>query len=278
MRDRRNVLWVWIVSVFLFACLTETITAQVFEKMVIPDDAPFSPDPAPSGKAYPTDPTANIRWSGGEEGVSDIQNAFNNARSVENTQLETAVPALTMPAQTTWDGMSDGEKALWLINRERIDRGVHPLHGLETNVTEVAQYYAQYLLDNNTIGHGADGLTPKERMDTKPAIKNCHDFLSVSENLFGAGGSDSVSLPIERAVYVWMYQDASSWGHRHAILWYPYTDNSGPTGQEGFLGIGRASGPYMDAPYGEVVVMNVFDPCASWVYDQGANSYILWTK
>jgi len=176
--------------------------------------------------------------------------------------------------------MSDGQKALWLINRERIDRSVMPLHGIETNVTVVAQYYAQYLIDHNAFSHDADGRTPWQRLYANSAIGACHDSLSVAENLAGfmTSGS-SIALPVERSVYMWMYEDASSsWGHRHAILWYPYNDNSGPTGQEGFLGIGRANGPYQGWNYGEVIVMNVFDPCSSWVYSQEQNSYLLWTK
>ncbi|MCG7852354.1 MAG: hypothetical protein MIO92_07515, partial [Methanosarcinaceae archaeon] len=49
-------------------------------------------------------------------------------------------------------------------------------------------------------------------------------------------------------------------------LWFPYTDNSGTPGMEGFLGIGRANGgPYQgpfSAPwnYAEIIVMNVFTP------------------
>src|SRR3990172_4020279 len=80
---------------------------------------------------YPTDPTADIPWSGGTNGVADIQAAFNNARTVENSQLGSSIPMLTLPGQTEWNSMSDGQKALWLINRERIDRGVPPLHELE---------------------------------------------------------------------------------------------------------------------------------------------------
>ncbi len=65
---------------------------------------------------------------------------------------------------------------------------------------------------------------------------------------------------------------AAAWGHRHAILWYPYNNNSGPTGAEGFLGIGRASGGPYQGPFtsewnfAEIIVMNVFDPCATWDY------------
>jgi hypothetical protein len=225
--------------------------------------------------SYPTDPSSNISWSGNTNSVADVQAAFNNARAIENSQLGTSIPMLTLPSQTSWSSMSDGEKALWLINRERIDRGVMPLHGLENNVNSVAQYYADYLLNNNAWGHQADGRDPWERLSDNPAIGACHDFLSVSENLaaFVTSGS-SIALPIERTIFMWMYTDGDccSWGHRHAVLWYPYNDNSGPSGREGFLGIGRANGgPYQGGfqqswPFAEIIVMNVFDPCASWSY------------
>ena len=222
--------------------------------------------------SYPPDLSSDIAWSAGFSGVADIQAAFNHARTVENTQLGTSIPMLTLPSQAAWDGMSDGEKALRLINRERIDRGVAPLQGLEPNVTSVAQYYADYLLDNNAWGHMEDGRTPWERLEDNPAIGACHDFLPIAENLsvFVTSGS-SIPLPIERTIYMWNYEDAgSSWGHRHAVLWYPYNDNSGAPGNEGFLGIGRANGGPYQGPFSqpwnfaEMIVMNVFDPCPTW--------------
>jgi len=223
---------------------------------------------------YPPDPTADIPWSGDTFSVADIQAAFNNARTTENAQLGTSTPMLTLPSQAEWDSMSDGEKALWLINRERIDRGVEPLHGLETNVTSVAQYFAQYLLDNDVFDHNADGRTPWQRLGDNPAIGACHDFLNVAENLaVFVSSATSIPLPVERAVYNWTYDDSgSSWGHRHAVLWYPYNDNSGPDGKEGFLGIGRANGGPYQGPftrpwdYAEIIVMNIFDPCSTWDY------------
>ena len=223
--------------------------------------------------AYPADPTADIAWlsSCGYTGVSSIQCAFNNARSAENYQLGTSVPALTLPSQATWDAMSNGEKALGLINRERIDRGIGPLTDVEMNVTGVAQIYALYLLDHDVWGHTADGRTPWERLEDNPDIGACHDFLSVAENLaaFAASGG-SIPLPVERSVYMWMYEDtAASWGHRHTIVWYPYNDNSGSSGTEGFLGIGRASGSWQSYPVAEIMVMNVFDPCAGWADADG---------
>jgi len=224
--------------------------------------------------SYPPDPASDIDWSAGTGGVVDIQAGFNYARAQENTQLGLSLPMLTLPAQSTWNTFSDGERALWLINAERRDRDLLPLHSVESNVTGVAQTYAQYLLENDKWGHNADGRSPWERLDANPAIHACHDFLSVAENLavFVTSGS-SIALPVERSVYMWLYEDAGSgWGHRHAILWYPYNDNSGPSGQEGFLGIGRASGGPYQGPfsqpwnYAELIVMNVFDPCASWDY------------
>ena len=223
---------------------------------------------------YPSDPTLDITWSAGTTGVSDIQTAFNDARQTENLQLGIAIPMLNLPSQAEWDAMTDGEKALWLINRERIDRGVHPLHGLEENVTSVAQYYAQYLIDNNAWGHYEDGNSPWERLAANPAIGACHDYLGVAENLavFMTTGS-SIPLPIERSVFNWMYNDGAccSWGHRHAILWNPYTENSGDPDMEGFLGIGRASGPYSGWNFAEMIVMNVFDPCSEWDYRNANN-------
>jgi len=233
-----------------------------------------SSPPSVHALSYPPDPNADIAWTGGTSGVTDIQNAFNHARTQENSQLGASIPVMSLPSQTEWNSKSDGEKALWLINRERIDRGVAPLSGIESNVTGVAQYYADYLLDNNAWGHEKDGYDPWERLNNNPAIGACHDFLSISENLavFVTTGT-SIALPIERAIYMWMYTDkGSGWGHRHAILWYPYNDNSGLVGDEGFLGIGRANGGPYKGPFSsewnfaELIVMNVFDPCATWLY------------
>jgi len=233
---------------------------------------------------YPPDPSADIPWTAGTSGVADIQTAFNYARTHENAQLGLHLPMLTLPSQTAWDALSNSEKALWLINKERVDRGVMALHGVESNVTSVAAYYADYLLENDVFSHNADGNSPWERLNTNPAIAACHDFLSVAENLavFVTSGS-SIPLPVERAVYMWMYKDAgSAWGHRHAILWYPYNDNSGISGMEGFLGIGRAAGGPYQGPFSavwnfaEIMVMNVFDPCATWDYGEPViNSRVL---
>jgi uncharacterized protein YkwD len=229
---------------------------------------------------YPADPIADIPWSCQTAGVDDIECAFNAARSTENSQLGTSIPMLSLSDQGEWDNMSDGERAIWLINRERIDRGITPLHGLETNVTEIAQYYAQYLMDNNAFGHYEDGRSPWERLEDNPSIGTCNEFLNVAENLavFWTSGS-IIPLPLERSIYMWLYDDAdSSWGHRHAILWYPYNDNSGPAGKEGFLGIGRASGSHSGWNYSDLIVMNVFDPCTTWAYQSAGKRALPWVQ
>lgn len=222
----------------------------------------------PLEASYPTDPVSGLEWPyNSESTVAQVQARFNAARTNENSQLGISLPMMTLPSQSAWDAMTDGEKALWLINRERLDRGVHALHGLESNVSGVAQYYADYLMVNNVFGHCEDGLCPWDRLNTNPAINGCHDFLSVAENLSVLWGG--WTLPVERAVYSWMYDDAPSlWGHRHAILWYPYNDNSGPSGVEGFLGLGHSTGVHQGWSNSDIFVMNVFDPCSTWVYGE----------
>ena len=215
--------------------------------------------------SYPPDPLSDIEWPySTENSVAAIQSRFNTARTNENSQLGTSIPMLSLPSQSVWDSMSDGERALWLINRERVDRDLTPLHGIEANVTSVVQAYAQYLIDNDVFSHTADGKTPWQRLMENPLINACHDSY-MAENLAGFWGS--WMLPVERAVYVWMYDDSSSsWGHRHNLLWYPYTDNSGPVGKEGFIGIGRATGTFQGWSNSNIIVMNVFDPCSTWDY------------
>ena len=231
-------------------------------------------------RTYPADPTADTAASPSQfTSVANVQSAINAARAAENSQLGTSIRMLEMPEQETWDEMSDSERGLWLVNRERTDRmgaatiGLLPLQDIETNVTNVARNYANYLLTNNKWGHTVDGKDPWARMNSISAINSCHDFLSVGENLYVSVSTNNnrLTYQVEMAIYLWMYADSgSAWGHRHAILWYPYIDNNGSAGKEGFMGIGVAKGgPYQGPfssswPYASIVVMNMFDQCATW--------------
>ena len=216
--------------------------------------------------AYPTDPAADLEWPySSENTVAAVESRFNTARSNENSQLGTSLPMLSLPSQSEWDDMNHNDKALWLINREREDRNLLPLHGTESHVIGIAQYYAEYLLASNEFSHDADGNSPWQRLNTDTAINSCHDFLNIAENLAVLWGG--WTLPVERSIYMWMYEDSgSNWGHRHAILWYPYENNSGPSTNEGFLGIGISEGTHQNWPDSYIVVMNVFDPCSTWQY------------
>jgi len=215
--------------------------------------------------AYPPDPLSDVKWpSSSENSVTAVQNRFNAARTNENSELGTSIPMMSLPSQSAWDTLSDGEKALWLINRERVDRGLAPFHGIESNATSVADAYAQYLMDSDLFSHNADGKTPWQRLMENPVINACHDSF-FAENLAGFWGN--WLLPVERAVYLWMYDDSgSSWGHRHILLWYPLNDNSGPAGKEGLVGIGRATGVFQGYSNSNIIVMDLFDPCSTWDY------------
>jgi len=127
--------------------------------------------------AYPPDPLSDVDWPySSENSVAAVQNRFNAARTNENSELGTSIPMMSLPSQSAWDTLSDGEKALWLINRERIDRDLAPFHGIEANVTGVAQAYAQYLMDNDLFSHNADGKTPWQRLMENPVVNDCHDW------------------------------------------------------------------------------------------------------
>ena len=269
-----------LLSVFLYAVFVISMpaTAAVPEQETPADAAAVTQN-------YPRDPTSEIKWTGAGDSVAVIEAQFNRARSLENGQLGTLVKPLAMPSQAQWDAMNGGQKALWLINEERTARGLLPLDSVEKNATEVAQAYADYLLVNNKTGHFADGSDPWKRLNAKPAIAACHDFLGVAENLAYRWSNFATPdrIAIERAIYNWMYDDRifdkdgkeimdQTWGHRHALLWNAYNNNSGRAETEGLIGLGHARGAHTNPKSGirypntDIVVLNLFDPCASWTY------------
>ena len=243
----------------------------------------------------------NIPWSSNFTGVSAIMAAYNNARRQEEIQLGLPVNKLgnlVLPAQATWDGMSDDAKALFIINAERTARagmmaGVIglPLAGVESHVDNVSKAYAQLLHDTDKTGHyqpSGNSTTdnPQKRLSAGVG-STCMEFMTRSENLayFSMSSTQPVSAasipsPLERAIYAWIYDDSgSAWGHREAVflqdtpLSYPtqtwgYKNNNGSSAHEGFLGfhvIGSTGYTPFGTPtypysYGVAVVMNVIDP------------------
>jgi uncharacterized protein YkwD len=209
-------------------------------------------------------PSANIKWSASGETVQDIADAFNYARGQDSTISK----VLVMPSQSEWDAMSNQEKALYLTNKERYDRGIKPFEGIDQDVVGVAQNYAELLYTKGKFGHTEDG-SPWDRLDSVDLIKNNKDFFGYAENLYAAAGSASYTTnPIAKAIYGWIYDDSgSAWGHRKFSLATGLNDNSGEAGVEGLMGFGIKTGDDYDYYAGwksTIVVMNVFDPSSSW--------------
>lgn len=263
----------------------------------------------------PPNITTDIEWvdTGGAgidasySGVLDIEKAFNHARREEEQQLGLAansIADLILPPQAIWDNMSDNAKALYLLNNERTSRAsVFPdvlglaFSGVEANIDSIASDYATLLHDTNAIGHyqpsGDPSIdNPNKRISDNPVIGSaldCHEPIARSETLayFTAYSNtvidaSSIPLPIERAIFSWIYKDSTSgWENRETVLLQDqgvgttagdaikgFTNNYNGQNHEGFIGIHRtgSSGytpftvPSGQNTYAEVVVLNMFDP------------------
>ncbi len=209
-------------------------------------------------------PLSDIRWSADGDSVEDIAKAFNSARAKDTTISKD----LEMPSQTTWNSMSIQQKGLYLLNKERYDRGIKPFEGIDQNVVNVAKKYADILSEKKKFGHNEDG-TPWERLDRVPIIKNNKDFFMYAENLYGAYNSVKyITNPIAKAIYEWIYADSeSSWGHRKFCLATGLNDNGGESGYEGLVGFAlRSAYSQSYNVYATLIVMNAFDPSDTWDY------------
>ena len=227
--------------------------------IAISDDTTFN-------DSYPAD----IEWSGSAESVDDIARVYNNARAHDSTITQ----ELVMPQQEVWDTMSVQERGLYLLNNERYYRGIKPYEGISGNVSAVAQEYANLLYSTGTFGHYEDE-TPWDRLDRDSAIANNRDFFSYAENLYAHGSSATYAEnPIAQAIYAFMYNDnvatGGSYGHRNFCLATGLNDNSGESTEEGLVGFAITKGDaYALFPnmFSTIVVMNAFDPSASWNHD-----------
>ena len=251
----------------------------------------------------PTDLNTNVGqgasyWGNNVSSTADIQTAFNNARRAEETQLNLTTNSLgNLQLPNNWAALGDDEKVLELLNAERICRsGIDygsgavlglPFEGVETSLDIAAQAHADYLLANNVFTHtGSNSSTASQRIAAAIGGTSCSEFMTYTENIAGfwaLGGSNS--FVAERAVYNWIYEDASSaWGHRRACLIQNsdsyggngFTNDYGSNSHEGMIGIGFASAASWD-PFsfgnvtdGDIVVLNLFDPLVS-----GACNYSL---
>ncbi|MCB9250452.1 MAG: hypothetical protein H6613_18845 [Ignavibacteriales bacterium] len=216
-------------------------------------------------------------------GRADIVFAFNNARTVENGQIGTTIPAnMTVTDlaadDNAWDNKSSSEKALILMNLERVARGIPPFQEVDANVVNVAQSYADYLRTNNQFEHnldcnngssGTNACNAIVRMEENAAIKTHQQAACRFENLAAvfAPSMDCAPLFLEQAIYSWIYNDTGQGnGHRKACFYnIPIAnDDYSTAGAEGQIGIGVSIGLYQGAAYGIVMVFNFFDPDASY--------------
>lgn len=254
---------------------------------------------------------SNINLSGNQTdytSVGAIETAFNNARRGEESQFclpTNSISNLTMPNQSTWNSMNSDERFLFLANAERTSRaglnycqGDGPVQGLaftgiESNIDNIAQTYAQFLISTQNIGtpvsqasnidansniggSGCDGTK-----NTKPDC--CHSFVPYSVYRIFFQNDDTPSNPntittlgIEaRSVYFCVYGNGSLGNGRRMLLLQDveqggtasnpcgFNDDYGDSGDEGFLGLGIAGGiPHssLNATHIDMVVISYFDP------------------
>lgn len=282
MRNRHKLLWIPFVIALLIGGFADRVIAD--SPPNITQDIAWFGDPDSFGlsEAY--------------DSVEDIETAFNHGRRQEEIQLSlptNILGTIDLPEQAVWDALTMQQKALILINEERTARhemrsnviGL-PLAGIQNNVNQLAQQYAQLLVDANDFAHTVPWPNapeiddPFERIENTSVVGDCNEPLSYVENLAAFWTTaDSIPLPIERSIYLWIYADAgSAWGHREALLLQDadlglngefggFANNIGSDAHEGFLGFGRVGSAEYDRGeerwnWGEAVVMEMFDPIA----------------
>nr|WP_306139198.1 DUF1566 domain-containing protein [Rheinheimera baltica] len=226
---------------------------------------------------YPQD---NIAWTGGNaETVDDIARAFNYARSLDPSVHQ----YLLMPEQAQWDAMSVQQKGLYLVNAERVARGIKPYAGFDAAMVEVAQTYATYIQSRNqVIGHYNDGRSPMQRMQAHSYIgANADSFISKPESVAGATDPNPISdnIALAKAIYFWLYYDkdwfvafgidGTPWGHRNHLLQTGLDDNHADNTTEGVVGFGLAKGLYQPGvnpviKQGAVTVFKTIDQGPNW--------------
>jgi len=203
---------------------------------------------------------------------SDIEAAFNYARS-KDPSVETN---LTLPSEEVWNSMSQEEQALYILNKERTDRGLKPFEGVvpfntPNSLAQVAQNYTEVLFKSNTLAHDLDGSVTERITRVIPEDKI--EFIPYNESLYAEGNSFKLDpVPLIKAIYTWIYADANvasgeAWGHRAMCLMKVPDDDFGIKGAEGIIAFGMKQGEdYAMYPgfKSSVVVMNAINPSPEW--------------
>lgn len=241
-------------------------------------------DPANGGGGWTTYPVPDavnrnlgeIPANPGLDSLANIATSFNWARAVENSDIcpgGTCEPgAVVMPTNfsfpANYASLSPSEKALHILNSERVARGLQPFEGTNATIEGVSQAWAAGMLASGNFAHNPNVITQVQN-----ACTGCQNQIgfNAAENLYASfgfgGGYSGATYAVEEAIYSWMYVDRTlggqgpdqNWGHRHALLWNNLSDNHGPAGSEGFIGMGVAA-----SATSTYVVWNALDTAAAW--------------
>lgn len=225
---------------------------------------------------------ADIDWQGGNvfsgtATLASVQDGYNHAREQENIALGTSLPPIQFPPEQTWNAKTINQKALWILNNERVDRGLIPFEGTAQQLIDVAQEYTQYMADNDTISHFADGRNPRERMEINTELAACMSLPAENIAFLVSTHSQPPIFPIERMMYWLIYEDAiANWGHRRSFFIENHIDDSGEIGKEGLMGVGLVIAEdfyYFNQTWNYVVISTykMIDPCADWVFPVATN-------
>ncbi len=220
-----------------------------------------------------------------------IEENFNAGRRYEeqNKGLSTnSLGHLVLP--TNFATLPLAQRALVLVNAERVCRNginygtgnlvVKPFQTVETNLSQVSQAHAEWLVAQNKFDHcgnpalgtGCGGVssTPSQRIQGNTTLLG--GWEKNSENI-GLGISNDPNSPTftllnEVTIFNMIYRNAPAWVHRDNFL-QELTDNFGAVGQEGFLGVGEKKAANYNplntagVTHGGVVVYQIYDAKAT---------------
>ncbi len=238
------------------------------------------------------DLTSNIPPSHGFATIADIEATFNNARRQEELQL--GLPANTMsdlslPDESTWDGYTEAQQMLYLLNDERVSRnGIEydtgeqrtqiipiflcPFEGMSSTLDGIAQGHADYLRENDMFTHiDENGDDAFERVQNHPDIIGKINLLFFVESIASIASTEPTGILVAalEVIYEFIFQDlVSEFKHRQMFLlgkqMMPgyFVDDHEDIGKEGYLGIGISTGSYFGLPFAKVFVIDYIDPLA----------------
>jgi len=201
-------------------------------------------------------------WKIDKKNINQVIELFNKARSKEKIRNITI-------DETYYNQLNDEEKILYIINQERIDRGISGLRGISKNLSSISISYTTKLMSAVSIGHRAYNGNAWNRIYSDQKISTCHERIEYAENISWFRSHKGYEpYYILRSVFSWMYDDAKQgWRHRDFLLYNDFTFNGEET--EGLIGLGVGHGKYKKFNYNTIVTLNLFDPCDKWKHIKG---------